>query len=138
MRKKFEFIDHTADIGIVAYGADLKESFANAALALFSLIAELDNVSEGFRQELEVTAEDEEGLLVQWLNELIYLFDVEHLIFRRFEIVDFTPTRLRAICYGERVDPLRHKLKTGVKAATYHMLKVDKSGDHKVQVILDI
>ncbi len=138
MKKGFEVIDHTADIGIVAYGADLKESFANAALALFSLIADLDNVGEGFRQELEVTAEDEESLLVQWLNELIYLFDVEYLIFKRFEIADFTPTRLRAICYGERVDPLRHKLKTGVKAATYHMLKVEKGGDHKVQVILDV
>ncbi len=138
MRKKFEVIDHTADIGIVAYGRDLKESFANAALALFSLIVDLKNVGEGSRQELEVIAGDEEGLLVAWLNELIYLFDVEYIIFKRFEILDLTQTRLRAICYGEKVNHLRHKLKGGVKAATYHMLKVDKGGDYRVQVILDV
>ncbi len=137
-KKGFEVIDHTADIGIIAYGSDLKESFTNAALALFSLIAELEDVSYSFRRELEVKAEDEESLLVHWLNELIYLFDVEYIIFKKFEITDLTQTQLRAICYGERVDPLKHKLKTGVKAATYHMLKVDRGGDYRVQVILDI
>lgn len=138
MDKDFEFIDHTADVGIVAYGADAKEAFANAAKALFSLITELDKVQETLHRDSEVTATDEESLLVEWLNELIYLFDVESIIFKRFDITELTNTQLRARSYGEKVDLARHKLKTGVKAATYHLLKVDRNDGCKVQVILDV
>ena len=138
MDKDFEFIDHTADVGIVAYGADAKEAFANAAKALFSLITELDKVQETLHRDSEVTATDEESLLVEWLNELIYLFDVESIIFKRFDITELTNTQLRARSYGEKVDLARHKLKTGVKAATYHLLKVDRDDGCKVQVILDV
>ena len=137
MKKSFEVIDHTADIGIAAYGTNLKEAFANAALALFSLMAELENVNETYHQELEITADDEEDLLVRWLNELIYLFDVEMLLFKRFDIIDFDGRGLKAMCYGEKCDPSRHHMKTGVKAATYHMLKVDKK-KNQVQVIFDV
>jgi len=135
----FETIDHGADIGIVAYGASIKETFANAALGLFSLITDLGDVEESLHRDLAVTAEDLESLLVGWLNELIYLFDVEYTLFKRFEVNDLTETRLRARCYGERAEPSRHKLKIGVKAATYHMLRIDKDDNgYKAQVIFDV
>ena len=78
------------------------------------------------------------GLLVAWLNELIYLFDTENIIFKRFDITQLNSTRLKARSYGEKVDSAKHKLKTGVKAATYHMLKVDKTNGCQVQVLFDI
>ena len=139
MKKAFEIIDHTADVGIIAYGADVEELFSNAALALFSLIAESASVEEKLQLNLKVRSEDRDSLLVEWLNELIYLFDVKHILFSRFEINSLTHNELKATCYGEGFDPMKHKIKTGVKAATYHMLKLDKNGDsYKAQIILDI
>ena len=75
---------------------------------------------------------------MEWLNELIYLFDAENIVFKRFDITHITKTQLKARSYGERVDSSRHKLKTGVKAATYHMLKIDESNGCNVQVLFDI
>ena len=138
MEKDFEIVNHTADVGIIAYGANIKQAFANAAKGLFSLITELDDVQEVLHRDIEVTATDKESLLVEWLNELIYQFDTENIIFKRFDITELDNTRLKAKNYGEKVDSARHKLKTGVKAATYHMLKVDKDDGYKVQVIFDI
>jgi len=138
MSKDFEFIDHTADVGIIAYGATIKQAFANAAKGLFSLITELDDIEEVLHRDIEVTTTDKESLLVEWLNELIYLFDAENIIFKRFDITELNNTRLKARNYGEKVDYSKHKLKTGVKAATYHMLKVNKDDGYQVQVIFDI
>ena len=138
MVKDFEIIDHTADVGIIAYGADISQAFANAARALFSLITELDNVEEVLHRDIELTAPDEESLLVEWLNQLIYLFDTENIIFKRFDVTRLNNTQLKARSYGEKVDSSKHRLKTGVKAATYHMLQVDKGDGCRVQVLFDI
>ena len=138
MERDFEIINHTADVGIRAYGTNIGQAFANAAIALFSLMAELDNVGEVIYRDIELTAQDQESLLVEWLNELIYLFDVETIIFKRFEIIEINNTRLKARGYGEKVDKSKHKLKTGVKAATYHMLRIDKGEGCQVQVLFDI
>jgi len=138
MAKRFEVIDHTADIGIAAYGADLKEAFANAAYALFSLMVDFKDVGDALCHEVEVTAGDQEDLLVAWLNELIYLFEVENVLFKRFEIGEFNETRLRASCYGEKIDPERHEIKMAIKAATYHMLKVDEGDGFRIQVLFDV
>jgi len=135
--KRFDIIDHTADVGIVAYGAELAEAFVNAAYAMFTLIADLEGVKQTISREIEVEAEDQEGLLVRWLNELLYLFDVERIIFSGFEITDFSDTHLKARGYGEPLDVSRHSLRAGVKAATYHMLKIEKDKGYKAQVILD-
>ena len=138
MEKDFEIINHTADIGIIAYGANLSQVFANAARALFSLITELDDVEEVISRDIKLTAPDQESLLVEWLNELIYLFDAEKIIFKRFDISKLNETQLKARSYGEKVDILRHKLKMGVKAATYHILKVEKGNGYQAQVLFDI
>ena len=140
MGKRFEVIDHTADIGIAAYGADLKEAFANVAYGLFSLMVDLEGVGDDSCHQVEVTAEDRSELLVSWLNELIYLFEVESVLFKRFEISELGETRLRAMCYGERIDPQRHRIKVGFKAATYHMLRVEGESEKgfRVQVLFDI
>jgi SHS2 domain-containing protein len=137
-KKEFEIINHTADVGIIAYGADMKRAFANVARALFSLITDLGGVKEVLHRDTELTAADEENLLVEWLNELIYQFDTERIVFKRFEIIELDSTRLKARGYGEKINKARHKLKMGVKAATYHMLKVERGDGCKVQVLFDI
>src|SRR4030042_4165199 len=112
--KDFEILDHTADVGITAYGADMKRAFAQAARGLFSLITELDDVDEILHQDIELTAADEESLLVEWLNELIYRFDAEGIIFKRFDILRLDSTRLKSRVYGEKVNKSKHRLQIGV------------------------
>jgi SHS2 domain-containing protein len=138
MGKRYEVIDHTADVGIVAYGEDLKEAFANAAYALFSIMVDLDGVGGALCCQVEVTADDRSDLLVAWLNELIYVFEVDNMLFKRFDIGELNETRLRATCYGEKIDPERHNIQVVFKAATYHMLKIDEGEGFRVQVLFDI
>ena len=135
--KRFRLIEHTADVGLAAEGTTLAEAFANAAYGLFSIIAELKTVKETESRRLEISEDDPEGLLFEWLNSLIYLFDVEMLLLKKFDIIELDGRHLEAICYGERYDPSRHHLKTGVKSATYHMMKVDNK-KNQVQVIFDV
>ncbi len=135
--KRYRLIEHTADIGLVAYGNTLAEAFGNAAYGMFSIIANLGTVREVESRRLDISEKDREDLLFEWLNSLIYLFDVDTLLFKRFDISHLDENSLQAVCYGERYDPSRHRLKLGVKAATYHMLKVDRA-KNQVQVIFDV
>jgi SHS2 domain-containing protein len=140
MNKDFEVIEHTADIGIRAYGIDLSRAFINAARGMFSLITDIDKVYENLYRDVQVTAPDKEALLVEWLNELIFLFDTEMVLFSRFHIEALSDTEIKARCWGEKIDKSRHELKRGIKSATYHMLKVEQKTDYKcqVQVLFDI
>jgi SHS2 domain-containing protein len=124
-------------MGLVAYGKSLAEAFANAAYGLFSLIVEPNKVKEKESRKVTVQAQDAEGLLFNWINELIYIFEVERLLFKSFDITEFTGQSLEATCWGEKYDPSRHQLKTGVKSATYHMLKVDGE-KNRIRVIFDV
>lgn len=134
----YELIDHTADVGIRAWGESLAEVFAQAALGMFSFMSDLESVRE--RESREVVAEgaDREVLLVAWLNELVYLFGVEGLLFRRFDVLEMEDTRIRARCHGERLDQVRHSVTAEVKSATYHMLEVRRNDLWHARVILDI
>ena len=138
MVKDFEILEHTADSGIIAYGRDLRGAFKNAARGMFSLITDLDSIGEVVRRDIELDAPDREGLLVAWLNELIYLFDTDNILFRRFDITELSDNRLKARIYGERVDRAKHELKMGIKAVTYHMLKISQGDGYRVQVLFDI
>jgi SHS2 domain-containing protein len=86
---------------------------------------------------VEVNADDTEGLLFEWLNSLLYYFDVETLLFKKFDMIELSDNHLVAVCHGEKYDQKHHQLKTGIKSATYHMLEVDKT-KNRVQVIFDV
>ena len=136
--KRYSLVEHTADMGFIAYGKDKKELFSNAAFALFDIITELSKVREAASWLVEVKAQDEIELLVRWLNELLYLFDSEKVLLNRFDITELSTVLIRAEVFGEVRDPLRHPVKTGVKSATYHMLEIVKNKYYHAQVILDI
>jgi SHS2 domain-containing protein len=136
--KDFKTLEHTADTGIIAYGKDLNQAFANAARGLFSLITELEAIEEVLERDIGISATDQESLLVAWLNELIFIFDTENLLFKRFDITQLSQRHLVAKGYGERINQVRHKIKTGVKAATYHMLAVEQKDGWRLQVLFDI
>ena len=135
--KRFELIEHTADTGLVAYGENLPEAFGNAAYGLFSIIADLRRVKQAESRQFEIEERGPEDLLFEWLNQLVYLFDVEGMLMKKCQVLSLTDRSLKAVCYGEKYDPSRHRLKLAVKSATYHMLEVDKQ-KNLVRVIFDV
>jgi SHS2 domain-containing protein len=134
----FGVFDHTADVGVRAWGPDLPAAFAHAARGLFSLLVPLAAVRETTAREIAVAAGDPESLLVAWLDELLFVFETEGLVFARFEVALPSATTLAATAHGEPFDPARHRGGVVVKAATYHQIAVDPGPPARVQVILDI
>ncbi len=139
MEKQFEVIDHTADIGIVAYGRDLPGLLANAARGMYSLMVDSKKIEARLSKTLELDEGDPEALLVEWLNTLLYELDTERLLFRDFAIVIKDGRKLTATCAGEKLDLKKHRLRREVKAATYHNLKIEnKEGLYTASIIFDI
>jgi SHS2 domain-containing protein len=137
--KHFELIEHTADVGVEASGADLREAFEAAAEGMFSIIAETESVKPTETYQVEADADDAEALLVEWLNELLYLFDAKNVLLCRFSVTSLTPIRLEADVFGEKYDPSRHRINMAVKAATYHAVSVEEDdAGARVRVILDV
>ena len=134
--KRFEYLDHTADIGIKAYGQTLEECFENAALGMFTILFGGSEIKEVGEFEIRLEAPDLEQLLVDWLSELLYLHEADELAFCSCS-VKLEGAKLDARVKGEAFNPERHVVDTQIKAVTYHMLEVDEEKGY-VQVLFDI
>lgn len=138
-RKKFRFLNHTADLGILVYGEDPGELFTNAAEAFFSIITDLHRVGENTERIVRVESSHLEDLMVQWLAELLYIHDVEGLLFKKFSIEELDSGVLKARVRGEPFDESRHVIKTQIKAVTYHQIQVrEEKGRWRARVIFDL
>ena len=131
-------IEHTADAGIEAWGPTLADAYEESAAGLFELMLDPATIDERESRRIRVTGDDDGDLLVRWLTELLFFVDAEALVFRRLVVERMSPHELVATGYGERLDPARHLLRTAVKAATYHELRVDAGPPARVRVLLDI
>ncbi|HXF51211.1 MAG TPA: archease [Dehalococcoidia bacterium] len=137
-RPPFEIWEHTADAGVIARGATLEETFANAAAGMYALMVDLSGVRERETREVAAEGDQPERLLVNWLLELLFLTDVENLVFRRFDVT-IEDGRLRGHAYGEPLDPERHTLGSAVKAVTRHGLEIAREdGGYRVRVLFDL
>ncbi len=137
--KRFKILDHTADIGVVVYGEDLKSLFENAGGAFFHLITDLRSVKNRIEKTVEIRKEPLERLMVDWLSQLLYLHDVENLLFKKFNVESIGDDGLKATAAGEPFQEGVHVIKTAVKAVTYHQIQVrqEKRG-WKAQIIFDL
>lgn len=133
-----EFFEHTADVGFRVHATDRAELFQEAARAMFSIIVEnLDHVQPLQHCHVAVSGTDE-YLLFDWLTELLYIHETQHLVFSRFD-VKFTPGGLVAEVAGEKMDSARHRLLHEVKAVTYHLFQVVSTSDGwNATIVLDI
>ena len=137
--QSFHLLEHTADIGFEAFGATRKEVFANAARALMHLMVDLEAIAPQETTSLRAEASDMPSLLVNWLSEILYLFDAEGWLFRDFEVEDLTDHSLEAMARGEKFDRTRHQAKVLVKAITYHQLDLRETAQGwRAQVYVDI
>ncbi|MEM3597102.1 MAG: archease [Candidatus Bathyarchaeia archaeon] len=142
-QKNFEFLEHTADVYIAAYGRDLTEAFENAALAMFEVMTDTKSVNPKVKDFVEVAAHDEQALLYSWLEALLVKFELNEMLYSKFKIQNLTETsdgfRLKAEIWGEKFSPEKHVQKVGVKAITYHMMEIiKKPGKVILKFILDI
>lgn len=141
--KGYKFLEHMADAYIEAYGSSLAEAFENAALAMFDVMTEVEEVNPKVRDEIEVEAEDEHALLYSWLEALLVKFEIEEMLYSKFKIESLNKTsngfRLKAQIWGEKFNPEKHAQKVGVKAVTYHMMEIIKKPEKVIlKFILDI
>lgn len=123
----YELIDHTADIGVRVHGQTMPELFEHAALALFDVMFDISGVQPVFEQEFACRSDSIEDLLVEWLGNLLYVFDTERIVFSRFRVERLDGQLLSARASGEHYDASRHDLKTLIKAVTYHGLCVQQT-----------
>ena len=138
--KRYRVIDHTADIGIAAYGKDLKELFRNAAFGMFDLMVELKGVGVDKKVVIKLKAPDKEELLVSWLSELLYYFaGPSKILLKDFMIKRLEEKTIEAEVSGEQLDLSRHRIKMEIKGVTYHQLKIERLGSQwQCRVIFDV
>lgn len=140
--KAFEIVEHTADIGITAYGKNLQELFTNAGLGTASLIVDPDTVSHQMSHAIVLRALDREELLIAFLNEIIFYYSARQFLTGRVELSLLEDTYLKAELSGQRYDALVHHIRHDIKSATYHMIQIrepeHKKGLWSVRVIFDV
>jgi len=135
----YQIIDHTADLGIIVKGPDVKQLFIHAARAMTDLMVEGDISDKIVVRDVLVEGEDLPDLMVRWLGEILYLFEGEHLIVNSIEIKSIRAIQLKSTLTLARCEPERHQILREIKAVTYHQISVDKSDDGwEAKVIFDI
>jgi SHS2 domain-containing protein len=135
----YELLDHTGDLGVRVWASDVKGIFREAARALFDIITDLEKVEVHLNREVAVQGLGQEELLVAWLSELLYLYEVEGLLFCDFVLTEIDEGKVKGVAKGEEYYEGRHAIKTSIKAVTYHQLEItEKDGRWQAQVIFDI
>lgn len=137
--KRYEILDVTADVGILAFGEGIKALFENAALGMFSLIVEPEKIKVREKVEVKIESRNIEDLLVAWLNELLFIFETREFISKDCRILEMNERHIIAEIDGEHFDPEIHPRNIYIKAATYHNLEIKKyDSGWRARVIFDV
>jgi SHS2 domain-containing protein len=136
MAYRISSFDHAADKGIIVHADHLTELYAGAAIGMFAGMYDLEGVVPSLTREVSVTAADCESLMVVWLQELIFWFEVEDELYTDVEVRDVTETSLTATLRGRKLSPEIVQIGAAVKAVTYHGLSVQEVSDGWEAVLL--
>lgn len=134
--ERYVLIDHTADMMVRAFGSTLEECFGNAAYALFDQTVDLSNVGTSESVDIRVSGIDDEDRLFSFLSEMLFIEDADNLILREFD-VRFEGDDVVCTARGDRLDRSKHRVKSEVKAVTYHMMQIDRDTP-SVTVLFDV
>lgn len=139
MRATYEHFPHGADVGVRGFGRSREEAFEQAALATTAAVTDPGNVAEHDEVEIECDAPDDELLLNDWLNAIVYEMATRGMLFGRFE-VRIDDGHLRGRARGEALDPTRHDPAVEVKGATLTSLRVARQSDGGwvAQCVIDV
>ena len=125
--ERYILIDHTADMMVKAFGKTLEECFANAAFALFDQTVDLSNIGTNEETDIRVSGIDDEDRLYSFLSEMLFIEDADNLILKEFE-VSFDGDDVICHAKGETLDRSKHRIRSEIKAVTYHMMEIDRVG----------
>jgi len=135
----FKVLDISGDVGLTAYGNTKEEAFINAARGMYSLITNPGSVLEKKVIHISVGNQNPDGLLVSWLNELVFHFDAYGFIGKKIGVEHFSDNKIKARISGEEFSPDRHEGNLLIKAATYHKLRIEKKDNQwEIDVVFDI
>lgn len=137
----YKLLDHTADVAIEVWADSLEELFVEAAKAMFSeIVGNLSTVQEKTEVDIQVSGDTLEDLLVGWLSDLLFYFDVAKFIFSKFEVKVSSDMRsMEGKAKGEIFHPGRHNLRTHIKAVTYHQMQIkEHNGKWHTQIVFDV
>jgi len=139
----YQFIEHTADVIVEAWGATIEEAFEEAARGMYEVMTDTAMVEKTEKICFEVEGIDLENLLYKWLEELLIVTDSKNMVFADFKIEVVEKNRnnykLYGCAYGEKFSREKHRSKTAVKAVTYHQMRIcEEGGEWKIRYTLDI
>jgi len=143
MKQKYRFLDHPADAYIEAYGDSLEELLENSALAMFDVMVDVSKVEPKIEKQVESRGFDLENLLYNWLEDWLFYYSTELLVFSKFKVHEIKRDKeefvVRASGWGEKFDEKKHEPKVEVKAATYSQMLIGKvDGKWVARFVLDI
>ncbi len=134
----YETFEHGADIGVRGFGRTMAEAFENTAIALYSVMVNIRAVEASEQRSITVSAPDHELLLIEWLNALLSLSDIEHMVFSKFNVT-MEGASLTGTAWGEKLDQERHEPNVEIKGATYYLLQVrEADGRFVAQCVVDV
>ena len=135
----YRTFEHTADVGVEVDAPDIEELFSRSGLAMFDMMFGLESIAQTYSRKVQASGENLNDLLVAWLNELLYVYSVEGMIFSGFKDIDISEKSISAVGVGEIFDGAKHDADLEIKAATYHDLSIrSDSGRWKARIILDV
>jgi SHS2 domain-containing protein len=136
---RYQYLDHTSDLGFEIYGKDLPELFTNGLFAIFDNILDLNTVESKETKIIELSAQNTEDLLMDWFRELVFVFATQFFVAKEIKELRIKDNRLYAEIGGEIFDSKKHRIKVEIKTPTYHMFKIEKlDGSYKATVIFDV
>ena len=132
-------MDHTADLGILVRGSDLKNLFREAAHSLIHLMVRANPAKKIRTLKLSVAGADSADLMVRWLGEILYLLEGENRVVTHIGIDDISPCHLDVTLKTGPFDPNTDEILREIKAVTYHQIRVsEKNGRWEAQIIFDL
>lgn len=134
-----EFFEVEADVGVRAWAPRAEDAFAQTALGVLALIVNPAEVEPREQREVRAQADSEDALLVAWINECLYVHEIEGFVASRVEVDVLGPGVVHGFLVGEAFDPSRHRPGTIVKAATFHGVRVTRTpGRVETSIVVDI
>jgi|SRR5688572_19058087 SHS2 domain-containing protein len=138
-QKKYRVTPRQSDLAVKVLGNSQADLFANSAFALFDVMTDVEKVAIKDRMPLEVEGADRDDLMVNWMRELLYLYQGSGYLLKEFHIQEAKDTSVKAEVFGEKIDPDRHEIKKEILAVAYHQSRMQKTGDQwTAQVIFEI
>ena len=135
---RFNYFEHTADIGIRGYGETFLEALEGVSRGMFKQICDCSEMSVSMEKQVEVSGETNQDLVIRFLNKLIVLLETEQFVPLNYQLSQPNANIIQSVLKGDELDSSRHVVYAEVKAVTYHHFEIKQNGEWMIQVVVDV